>query len=371
MSDDNFHRYRVDRIVDESEIIKSFYLVAEDGAPLPEFLPGQFLTFKFTLPDQEQPIIRNYSLSSSSVNPQFYRISVKREPAPPNQSNLPEGLVSNYLHDSIKVGDCLVGSHPGGQFHLDTESDRPVVLLSGGVGVTPMISILHKLAAQGSRRVIYIHACENENVQAFKSEVQTLAENSSNITLHHCYREFGGQATNISQGLVDKNLLQQLLILDDYEFYLCGPPPFMSVMYKLIRELGVSAERIAYEFFGPATVLEKEFDTTVHAGEQTVTAHKEEKQSESQELTDQAIQVYFKNTGLTVSWDDQHDSILEFAEANGLEPDFSCRAGICSTCHCGMPEGEVEYIDDPLEMPEQGYVLPCISKPKSSIVIDL
>ena len=371
MNAENFHRYRVDRIVDESEIIKSFYLVAEDGHSLQKFLPGQFLTFKFELPDAEEPVIRNYSVSCFSGQSEFYRISVKREPAPLNQHDIPEGLISNYLHNSVNVGDYLTASYPGGQFHLDTQSNRPVVLLCGGVGVTPMISMLHELAALDSRRVIFIHACENECVQAFKNETQELAEKSPNITLHYCYREYDGHASNVSKGVIDKDVLQRILRLDDYEFYLCGPAAFMSAMYKLIRKLGVMPDRIAYEFFGPATVLEKEFSVDECTESAILSPSKKEEQGKTNIINDQIIQIYFKNSELTVEWDDQYKSILEFAEANGLTPDFSCRAGICSTCHCGMPEGEVEYIDDPLEIPDEGYVLPCVSKPKSSIVIEI
>lgn len=371
MNASHFHHYRVDKIVDESEIIKSFYLVAEGGEELPQFLPGQFLTFKFNLPELEQPVIRNYSLSCRSDHPEYYRISVKRESSPPGHEDMPDGLVSNYLHSVIKLGDILVASHPDGQFHLDTQSTRPVVLLSAGVGVTPIISMLHKLAQQSSRRVIYIHACENQRVQAFRNEAETLAQKSSNVQLHHCYREYQGQDDNVSLGLVDKRLLQNLLSLDDYEFYLCGPPEFMLATYRIIRQLGVASERIAYEFFGPATVLEKEFYAAEAVEDSLVPQARQVLPDGSIASNESIVQIYFKNSGLSAHWNDGSESILEFAEANGLEPDFSCRAGICNTCLCAMPEGEVEYIDDPLEMPAEGYVLPCISKPKTNIVIEL
>ena len=207
--------------------------------------------------------------------------------------------------------------------------------------------------------------------QAFRNETQELAEKSSKINLHYCYREYEGLVRNVTKGVVDKDLLQRLLSLDDYEFFLCGPPGFMSAMYKLIRNLGVAKERIKYEFFGPATVLEKEFNTNEHSDSATLSSTRTEEQDETSVTSDQVIQIHFKNSDLIVEWDDQCESILEFAEANGLTPDFSCRAGICSTCHCRMPEGDVEYVEDPLEMPDEGYVLPCVSKPKSSIVIEI
>lgn len=358
-----FRRLTVVAKVRESRTITSFHLQPANPADWCSFKPGQFLVFKFPAATGAGHVLRNYSVSSSPLQVGSYRITVKREGAP--NAELPDGLSSCYLHDHVNVGDELLAEGPRGQFHLDCASARPVVLLSGGVGLTPLVSMFHSLARDTDRRVYFIHACDNGEVQALGDEVRELANLRTGLTLHACYRyptEADITAKRYdSEGIVTAELLQDVLPLDDYDVYLCGPPPFMQGVYLTLLELGVAKQRIAYEFFGPAAVLDTERnDSSPRAPVRTTPANE----------AAQAITVEFRKSGLTAAWEDSI-SLLDFAEKQGLKPDFSCRAGICGSCKSTLLEGDVDYFEEPLDEVEEGSVLICSCKPKSSIVVDL
>ncbi len=342
----------------ESSLITSFHLQAANGGALPAFRPGQFLVF--SIPSGTGHVLRNYSLSGSPDDLSNYRISVKREPSA--GPGLPAGLSSNYLHDHVDVGDVLMVDGPRGAFVLDEESPRPVVLLSGGVGLTPMVAMLHALAQRSTRRVMFLHACENGAIHALRDEVNGLIAQRAGLSAHYCYRLPGEDDRAAGhfhgEGFLTREVMQSLLCLDDYDFYLCGPPPFMQAMYATLRGLGVAKERIAYEFFGPATVLEGRANP--------VTA-----KIPVAPPAEGAITVEFRKSGLTAIWDGVADSLLAFAEDQGLKPAFSCRAGICGTCVSRIVSGKVSYFEDPLEDLDQGELLLCCSRPTTAIVLDL
>lgn len=348
----------------ESSVITSFYLEPADPDGWRAFQPGQFLVFRIPIADGNDFVLRNYSVSCSPTHEGSYRITVKREVAP--QPGLPDGVSSCYLHDKIEVGDVLAAEGPRGDFTLDRSSTRPVVLLSGGVGLTPMVSMLHTLASETERRTFFIHACDNGDVHALRDEVEVLAASRPGVSAHFCYRfpTEGDKAQKLhdSEGVITREGLQSLLPLDDYDVYLCGPPPFMQAVYRTVRDLGVPKQRIAYEFFGPATVLEP---TVAEAPTLSPPP------PASAEIPNGAITVEFRKSGLKAVWDDEAESLLAFAEAQGLSPDFSCRAGICSTCKSHLIEGEVTYFEEPLDAPGAGEVLLCCSKPQGSLVLDI
>ncbi len=230
-----FQDFIVDRKVSESEIITSLYLTPEDGVALPQFQPGQFLTFELDIPDHEKPVIRTYSLSDCP-NPEYYRVSIKRELAPPDHPDLPPGLSSNYFHDRVEVGTRLRVGPPRGKFHLDQDSERAIVLLSGGVGLTPMISMMNEIIQSGSRRPVwFVHGVRNGREHAMGRHVRRIAEEKNNIRAHIRYSDpdpddVEGRDYD-SPGRIDIALLKQLLPFDDYDFYLCGPPAFMKSLY--------------------------------------------------------------------------------------------------------------------------------------------
>jgi ferredoxin len=223
--------------------------------------------------------------------------------------------------------------------------------------------MLHALAA-GERRAFFIHACDNGEVHALREEVERLAASRPGIATHVCYRfptERDTASTgHHSQGVISRALLQKLLPLDDYDFYLCGPPPFMEAVYGILRDLGVAKQRIAYEFFGPATVLEAEPGPMRAAAAET-----------ARQAVGDGASIEFRKSGIKAAWDGKADSLLAFAEHLGLSPEFSCRAGICGTCKSRLLAGEVAYFEEPLDELAEGEVLLCCSKPKGAVVLDL
>ena len=356
----------------ESETITSFHFAPCDGKPLASFTPGQFLTFRFPKRDGSGEVLRNYSLSGPPAERRSYRISVKREAAPPG-TEVPPGLASCHLHDAVQIGHRLLIMEPRGQFTLDERSSRPVLLLSGGVGLTPLVAMAHRLVEQGMRRTWFIHACENGRVHAFRSEIADLAARCANFRSYFCYNapDEDDRRNNAfdGEGLLTAEKLQSFLPIDSYDCYLCGPPAFMQAVFSMLIRLGVPEPQIHYEFFGPSTVLRAEAAPVVPSAPATA-AQVAEQQGESPQSGKAPI-VTFARSGLSLPWDDSSESILAFAEANGLSPDFSCRAGVCSSCQCALKSGSVDYFEEPLGELEEGTVLICCSRPAGDVVLDL
>lgn len=365
-----FRRLRVVAKIQESETITSFHLEPVEPEGWQPYRPGQFLVFRIPSEEAGRFELRNYSVSTFRARPGRYRISVKREAAP--AAGLPDGRGSCYLHDRVEVGDELVAAGPRGLFTLDETSTRPVVLIGGGVGLTPLVAMLHRLASQPNRPVFFIHACDNGKVHALREEVLDLGRARPGITVHFCYRfpsrQDGAEGRFDSEGLVTRALLQSILPLDDYDFYLCGPPPFMQAVYPMLRSLGIAKQRIAYEFFGPATILEqsepKDAATAIAAPPAATAPAGADPESD-------AVTVTFLKSGITADWDGEAHSLLDFAEAQGLEPDFSCRAGICSTCKSRLVSGDVAYFEEPLDDVAPDEVLLCCSRPVGPVTIDI
>ena len=352
--------------VRESDIITSFHLEPVEADGWRDFEPGQFLVFR--LPGYDgAPVLRNYSVSSDPNTRGRYRVTIKREPAPEREGGA--GFGSGHFHDRLAVGDVIEAEGPRGKFTLDRASLRPVLLLSGGVGLTPMVSMLHALSATGERRVHFVHACENGAVQALGPEVREAATRRPGIHVHVRYRNANAddwcRNGHDSTGTIDRALLQSLLPLDDYDVYLCGPTPFMQAMHSTLRGLGVAKERIAYEFFGEASPLDDAAVAPITAPVVKTTALPEPAESEAGDA------VTFAASGKQAAWTGGAASLLDFAEAQGLDPAFSCRAGICSSCSTRLVSGEVEYFEDPLDDPEDGHILLCCSRPKGAITLEL
>jgi nitric oxide dioxygenase len=253
---------RVSDKVRESETIASFYLERGDGKPLPAFRPGQYVGVKALLPDAEYAQVRQYSLSNPPIG-QVYRISVKREPAPARGQSLPGGQISNYLHDYVNIGDSLLVHVPQGQFVLNEAGNEPVVLLSGGVGVTPALCMLRHLAEQQSERpVLFIHATAKQSHHAFGSEVRELARRCPHVRAVIYYEEIGhndikGREYD-EQGRITTGSLRRYLLQGDAEYYYCGPLGFMTAVNSILDELGVPLAKRYSETFAPSASFEAE-----------------------------------------------------------------------------------------------------------------
>ncbi|MBY0098154.1 NO-inducible flavohemoprotein [Mesobacillus maritimus] len=249
---EGFRTFVVDKKIEESDVITSFYLKPEDGKVIASYQPGQYLTVKVQPEGENYTHIRHYSLSDAPGK-EFYRISVKRED---------KGVVSNYLHQSLQEGDKILASAPAGDFVLETK-EAPAVLISGGVGLTPMVSMAKTIVEQQpEREVTFIHGALNSNVHALKEEIAQVASENKNVTSFVAYSEPTAEdraAKNFDkEGFIDLEWLKSIVPSNQADFYFCGPLPFMQVVYRALNEWGVPAENIHFEFFGPASQLEAE-----------------------------------------------------------------------------------------------------------------
>lgn len=257
---EGFRKFKVDRKDIESSNIASFYLKPEDGGPLPEFLPGQYITIRVPTPDGSSTM-RNYSLSNKPGR-DYFRISVKREVAP--VAGAPDGYVSGLLHGKIQQGDTLEIGPPCGEFFLNVKDrhERPLVLLAAGIGITPIMSILKTtLDAMPDREIILIHGCLTSEVQPFKAVIDEFAAKHPNFHAHYRYSDLTEGDTlpdgNCSTGFVDAALIESMVPGRHADYYFCGPKPFMINIYQDLLLWGIPAAQVHFEFFGPRQELEK------------------------------------------------------------------------------------------------------------------
>jgi nitric oxide dioxygenase len=257
---EGFKPFRVVMKETESDVITSFYLEPADGVAPPAFKPGQYLTVRLPSPCGHTTM-RNYSLSDKPGQP-WLRISVKREGA--REAGGPDGFVSNFLHQHVEVGHSLEVGPPCGEFFLDpTEPPvRPLVLLSGGVGITPILSLLlGALAQTPEREVVFVHCCRNAESHAFKNVVDALAASHPGLSVRYRYQEATPaqieRDPRLSLGVIDAALIESLVPDRDGDYYFCGPEPFMAGVYQQLLAWDVPASQMHFEFFGPRQALEK------------------------------------------------------------------------------------------------------------------
>ena len=355
-----YRKFVVDQKVTEAAGICSFYLVPHDGKPLPSFKPGQYLTFRLDVPERDKPVIRCYSLSDGPGK-DYYRVSIKRVSSPPEKKEFPPGVCSNYFHDHVKSGDILDVKAPAGHFVLDLAESKPAVLIAGGIGVTPMISMLNAVVASNRQRDVWVfHGVRHGGEHAFREHVTKLAGDHDNIRAVVCYSEPQNQDVQGTdydcEGHVSLDLLSQHLQTSNYQFFLCGPPPMMESLTRQLKQWGVPHEDIRTEAFGPASVKAKRASTPKTLG---------------QPATPKAtFSITFAKTGRQVPWDENASNILEFSKTNGVTIDSACCAGGCGTCQVAVVSGEVDYDDEPECEVESGCCLTCIGRPKGDLVLD-
>jgi nitric oxide dioxygenase len=255
-----FTNFRVLRREKESDVITSFYLAPADGGQLPDFKPGQYVTVRVPTPCGHTTM-RNYSLSDKPGQDHF-RISVKREVGA--KADTPKGFVSNTLHDHVEAGSVIELGAPCGEFFLDTtvKPDRPLVLLAGGIGITPLMSILlSALAHTPEREIILFHASLNENVQAFRATLDELTAAHPRLKVRYFYSEPApagtGRADNAVTGLIDAAQIEAALPGRDADYFFCGPKPFMVNIYHQLLTWGIPPAQVHFEFFGPRQELQK------------------------------------------------------------------------------------------------------------------
>jgi len=348
-----FRKLRVARIDQESLAVFSLTFSSPDGHPLPIPLPGQFVVLRLQTEPGAAPLLRSYSLSDRPTA-DHYRISVKLEE---------HGAGSNYLRSHIRVGDCLEVSAPRGAFILKS-NDRPAVLLSAGVGVTPVLAMLHALAAAGStREVWWLHGTRNREEHPFARECDELLRKLPRSCRYVVYSqpslsESPGRDFD-ARGRLDLDALTRLRPSREADFYLCGPSAFMQEITQGLLSWSVPPGQVHSETFGAGSSL------TPGIHEQRPPPHT------PAGAPGEGPRVSFARSGLSVAWDSRFQNLLELTEACDVPARWSCRTGVCHNCEAGLIGGSVAYEPDPLDPPASGNLLICCSRPREDVVIDL
>ncbi len=349
---------------DAAESQCSFYLEPADGVPLPAFKPGQYLTFQLQpfglsekAPAQERTIVRCYSLSDAPVTA-AYRVTIKRALAPPGRPEVPPGVSSTHFHDHVKVGDVLQLKAPAGNFYLDGDWQTPLALIAGGVGVTPMMSMLRScLAMQPDREIYLYYGVRHSGEHAFKALLEALAVSNPHFHLHSVYSSPAANDVigNDYQhaGYIDVALLRRTLPHGRHEFYVCGPPAMMESLVPAIIDWGVPASDVHFEAFGPATVRAELVSSMP-----------------SQVRPEVLLDVQFLRSGRTVVWNGADKTLLDFAERNGVVVDSGCRSGGCGSCETKLLSGSVAYANKPDYDITPGHCLLCVGTPQSALVLE-
>jgi len=348
-----FRQMRVANINRESDSVTSFILGPIDGQPLPVFQAGQFVVLRLVVEPGKSPVLRSYSLSALPAADHF-RISVK------NELN---GIGSSFLCNRAREGDLLDVSAPRGTFTL-CPSQSPVVLLSAGVGATPVMSMLHSLVAERlQREVWWIYGARNRGDHPFAEESRSLLKQLSRGRRYIVYSRPAANdqvgADFDAPGHIDATLLERIGVSRDSDFYLCGPPSFLQNMRDGLRTWGVLAENLHTEIFGSLEAITPGMAQVVHA------PHPPPGPPGS------GPSVSFARSGITTAWDPKFTSLLELAEACDVPVRWSCRSGVCHTCMTGLIGGSVVYNPEPLERPVPGNVLVCCSQPNAGVTLDL
>jgi ferredoxin-NADP reductase/MOSC domain-containing protein YiiM/ferredoxin len=349
-----FRPLRVSRIERESVSVVSLTLVPADSRSLVAALPGQFVVLRLE-PEPKSPVLlRNYSLSDLP-SPDHYRVSIKQEV---------NGAASTYLHNQVRVGDLLDVAAPRGNFTLQP-GDNPVVLLSAGVGATPVLAMLHSLAAGISpREVWWLFGARNGEQHPFAEESRNLVKALPRGKSFIAYSRPGPRdrpgVDFDASGRITVEVLEKLAVPPDADFYLCGPAVFLRDLSDRLVTWGVSGDRLHTEIFGPGKSITPGLVAPSHAPPHPPTGP-----------VGSGPQVSFARSGLNVCWNAKFSNLLELAEACDVPVRWACRTGVCHTCESGLISGSVNYQPEPLEPSTQGNLLICCSQPKGDVIIDL
>jgi ferredoxin-NADP reductase/MOSC domain-containing protein YiiM len=348
-----FRQMRLAHIRKESDSVTSFILLPIDRESLPVYQPGQFIVLRLHLDRDNPPVLRSYSLSGLPGADHF-RISVKSEP---------NGIGSSFLRNHVREGDVLDVSAPRGSFTL-RPGDHPLVLISAGVGATPVMSMLHSLAAARSKRQVWwIYGARNLHEHPFAEESRALLKQLSRGRSYIVYSRPAVtdrlEMDFDAPGHIDTALLERIGVLRNSDFYLCGPASFLQNLRDGLRNWGVPAGNVHTEVFG---ALESITPGTVPINH---TPHLPEGPPGP------GPSISFARSGITVAWDPKFGSLLELAEACDVPVRWSCRTGVCHNCMTGLIGGSISYNPEPLERPAPGNMLLCCSRPESSVILDL
>lgn len=343
--------FRVAKIVDESASIKSFYLEPQDNAGLAVFAAGQHLPVRIALTPDSTPVIRTYTLSAAPSDG-LYRISVKKD-----------GAFSRYLHEQIRIGDVIEARAPQGEFTVVADERRPLVMLAGGIGITPLLAMLRHIVYEGLRirrvrKTYFFYAARHLADRAFNDELLSLIQQANGAI--EAVRVISAPEPDATlevdyevQGRIDITLLKAALPFDDYDFYVCGPGSFTQSLYDGLREMQIPDKRIHAEQFGPST-LKRTLDVTTQPSTPQPAA------------ADKPTPVLFANSAKEARWQPDGGTLLDLAESRGLTPELSCRGGSCGTCKTRIVSGQVHHTVTPGIRLAPDEALICCAVPAAS-----
>jgi MOSC domain-containing protein YiiM/ferredoxin-NADP reductase/ferredoxin len=349
-----FRPLEVTAIDQESEDVLSFTMQSSDGQPLSTSLPGQYVVLRLPRVTGGTPLFRSYSLSGP-LSSERYRISVKIEP---------NGAAGTYLQQHVRMGDTLDVSSPRGSFIMQS-GEGPVVLLSAGIGATPVLAMLYELAAiRSTRQVWWLHTARDRQHHPFGAEVRGLMPALTHGRSYVCYSRPGssdkmGEHFDAT-GHLSRSVFREVGVPQEADAYLCGPIRFMAEMKEVLATLGVAPERIHAEIFNGSESM-----TPGVVGAATRAPHLPEDDANTGPL------VSFARSGIAAHWKSTYQNILELAEACDVPVRWSCRSGVCHNCESGLISGTVSYLPEPLQEPAGGNVLICCCQPRDNVVVDL
>jgi ferredoxin-NADP reductase/MOSC domain-containing protein YiiM len=350
-----FRPLRVTTIDQESADVLSLTMQSPAGQPLPAAMPGQYVVVRLQPAAGAPPLFRSYSLSGP-FSTERYRISAKIEP---------NGAAGTYLREHVRVGDALDVSSPRGSFILQS-GERPVVLLSAGIGATPVLTMLYALAAaRSTRQVLWLHAARDREHHPFADEVRRLMLALAHGRSYVCYSRPGSLDKMGKDfdaiGHLSRSVFDEAGVPRDADVYLCGPNRFMADMKEALASLGIAPERVHVEIFNGSESM-----TPGMVGAPTQAPHLPKDDADTGPL------ISFARSGIAAHWNaSAYQSILELAEACDVPVRWSCRTGVCHNCESGLVSGAVAYGPEPLERPADGNLLVCCSQPIRDVVIDL
>ena len=332
--------------------ICEFELAPRDGGPLPRYAPGQYLTFKVLIGREKQSAVRCYSLSDRyRERDKCYRVAIKQVLRPRDKPDVPDGLVSSYFHDTVQEGEILDVRAPAGKFVLDSSQGSPVVLIAGGIGITPLWSMLNEIVeAQPGREAWFFYGVRHSGEHLYRETMERMKSDCDNVRFRICYSSSGEGDTKGEdydhQGRITIDYLKQELPSNKFVFFICGPRHMMDDLTAGLARWGVPDSAINTEAFGapgpPSAKLASAED----------------------------LEVTFAKSERTIPWDSKTNNILEFAEQNEISMDFGCRAGSCGECQVAVRKGEIDYLTKPRFNCEENCCLTCIAIPKSSVVLE-
>ena len=351
-----WRKFRVRSVKRQTKLASQIWLEPVDGKPVAAFLPGQFLTIRLRTNTEKKPVVRCYSISGP-IEQNGYQLTIKEVAG--DEKNRKPASASRWINSELIVGDRIEVKSPAGDFFLDEMTDATLVLLAGGVGITPLMSMISRLAdAKSPRQIVLLYGNRNSADHIFKKELADVASHHRPLTIVNFYSaplttDRSGKDYQM-QGRITIETVRKMLPDRKFQFYLCGPAGFMSSLYEGLLDWGVPDERIRKEAFGPASIQKNPVSAT----------------DSKPKSSSRPVPVIFRTSERLAECTDQEKSILELAESISVEIASGCRAGSCGSCSIRLLQGKIRYPEQPSAEVDPGYCLACIAQPDGPVEVE-